>query len=222
MNDCPAGALGEMYFGDGRGCRDFVYITISTGIGAGVVTGGKILLGRNGNAGEIGHFHVDTTYNATCGCGHPGHWEAYASGRHLPEFFSRWCKENNTGVTGEWARSSPGIFEAVRAGYAGLDDFMEELGRINARGISDVIVAYDPSRIILDGSVVRNNSDLLVPLLDRYIDRFLPMPEIMISRLNGLAPLLGASVIAHGYPAASGPFPAGADEDSGISLTLND
>ena len=87
INDCPAGALGEMYFGDGKGCRDFVYITISTGIGGGVVSDGKILLGRNGNAAEIGHFHVDTHYNAICGCGCTGHWEAYASGRHLPDIF---------------------------------------------------------------------------------------------------------------------------------------
>jgi len=214
INDCPAGALGEMYFGDGKGCRDFVYITISTGIGGGVVAGGKILLGRNGNAAEIGHFHVDTRYNLMCGCGHPGHWEAYASGRYIPEFFSCWCLENHVKISGDWGRSAPGIFEAVRTGYPGLDDFMEELGRINARGISDVIVAYDPSRIILDGSVIRNNADLLLPLFERYIDRFLPLPKIGISRLNGLSPLLGASVIAHGYDTAAGTFLTGADNDT--------
>jgi len=215
INDCPAGALGELYFGDGKGCRDFVYITISTGIGGGVVAGGKILLGRNGNAAEIGHFHVDTLYNVTCGCGYPGHWEAYASGRHLPEFFSHWCRDNNIVITGDWASSPSGIFNAVRNGYPGLSDFIEEFGRINARGISDVIVAYDPSRIILDGSVIQNNADLLLPLFDRYIDRFLRLPEIGVSRLKGLAPLLGASVIAHGYGTAAGSFLAGVDNNSG-------
>jgi len=212
INDCPAGALGELYFGDGKGCMDYVYITISTGIGGGVVSNGKILLGRNGNAAEIGHFHVDTRYNVKCGCGYSGHWEAYASGRHLPEFFSSWCTENNIEITGEWANSPSGILEAVRNGYPGLNDFIEEFSRINARGISDVIVAYDPSRIILDGSVIRNNSDLLLPLFTRYIDRFLPLPEIIISRLNGLAPLLGASVIAHGYDTIAGSLLAGEDE----------
>ncbi|MEI7434200.1 MAG: ROK family protein [Methanomicrobiales archaeon] len=213
VNDCPAGALGEMYFGDGKGCRDFVYITISTGIGGGVVSNGKILLGRNGNAAEIGHFHVDTHYNAICGCGCTGHWEAYGSGRHIPDFFSRWCLENNTAITGEWAPSPSGIFEAVRTGHPGLNNFLDEFARINARGISDVIVAYDPSRIILDGSVIRNNSDLLLPLLNNYIDHFLPLPEILISRLSGLAPLLGASIIARGYDTAAGSLLAGIDED---------
>jgi glucokinase len=214
INDCPAGALGELYFGYGKGCRDFVYITISTGIGGGVVAGGKILLGRNGNAAEIGHFHVDTRYNVMCGCGRPGHWEAYASGRHIPGFFSRWCQEHGIKITEDWAHSAPGIFEAVRAGYPGLDDFMEEFGIINARGISDVIVAYDPSCIIFDGSVIQNNADLLLPLFDRYIDRFLPLPEILVSRLDGLSPLLGASVIAHGYETAAGSFLTGADSGS--------
>jgi glucokinase len=214
INDCPAGALGELYFGDGKGCRDFVYITISTGIGGGVVAGGKILLGRNGNAAEIGHFHVDTRYNVMCGCGHAGHWEAYASGRHIPEFFSRWCQDHNIMITGDWALSASGIFDAVKTGYPGLDDFMVEFGRINARGISDVIVAYDPSRIILDGSVIQNNADLLLPLFNKYIDRFLPLPEIRVSRLNGLSPLLGASVIAHGYGTTAGSFRTGVDTDS--------
>jgi glucokinase len=209
INDCPAGALGEMYFGDGKGCRDFVYITISTGIGGGVVSNGKILLGRNGNAAEIGHFHVDTRYNALCGCGCTGHWEAYVSGRHIPDFFSHWCQEHNIVITGDWARSPSGIFEAARNGYPGLSDFMDEFSRINARGVSNVIVAYDPSRIILDGSVILNNSDLLLPRLNNYVDRFLPLPEIMVSRLNGLAPLLGASVIAHGYDTAAGSLLAG-------------
>jgi len=212
INDCPAGALGEMYFGDGERCKNFVYITISTGIGGGVVTNGKMLLGRNGNAAEIGHFHVDNYYNAVCGCGCTGHWEAYCSGRHMPDFFLNWCLKNNLEVTGDWTRSPSGIFDAIKAGYPGIDNFIEEFSRINARGISDVIVAYDPSRIILDGSVILNNSELLIPRFSRYIDRFLPLPEIRISRLNGLAPLLGASVIAHGYDTAAGSLLAVEDE----------
>lgn len=209
INDCPAGALGEMYFGEGIGCRNFVYITISTGVGGGVVTDGKILLGRNGNAAEIGHFHVDTRYNMICGCGCSGHWEAYASGRHIPEFFSCWCQEHNIAIDGEWTHTPSGIFDSVREGYPGLDAFIEEFGRISARGLSDVIVAYDPSRIILDGSVIQNNSDLLLPQINTYIDRFLPLPDIRLSRLKGLAPLLGASVIAHGYDTDAGTLLAG-------------
>lgn len=204
INDCPAGAIGELYFGAGKGCRNFVYITISTGIGGGVIAGGKILLGRQGNAAEIGHFHVDNRYNLICGCGSPGHWEAYASGRHLPEFFSRWCLENGINLPQEEVSSPSDIFDLGRADHPHLDIFIEELGRINGRGISNVIVAYDPARIILDGSVIRNNPDLILPPLLRHVDRFLPLPQIIMSRLEGLAPLLGASIIARGYDTTAG------------------
>ncbi|MDD1718521.1 MAG: ROK family protein, partial [Methanoregulaceae archaeon] len=80
----------------------------------------------------------------------------------------------------------------------------EELGRIDARGISDVIVAYDPDRIVLDGGVVHGNEGLLIPAIRKYVDRFLPVPEIVVSTLGGDAPLLGASIIARGYETAIG------------------
>ncbi|MDD1706063.1 MAG: ROK family protein, partial [Methanoregulaceae archaeon] len=83
VNDCHAGVLGEMFYGQGRGRSDVVYLTVSTGIGGGVVSGGRILLGRKGNAAEIGHFHVDSTYDLPCGCGCTGHWEGYASGKYM-------------------------------------------------------------------------------------------------------------------------------------------
>ena len=90
-NDCHAGVLGEVIFGAAGGRRNLVYITFSTGIGGGVICNGRLVLGREGNAAEIGHFHVDTTYNLPCGCGGTGHWEGYASGRFIPRFFARWC-----------------------------------------------------------------------------------------------------------------------------------
>jgi hypothetical protein len=83
--------------------------------------------------------------------------------------------------------------------------FLEALGEINGRGISSVIVAYDPSRIILDGSVALQNEDLILPFLIPWVDRFLPLPEIRLTGLEGLGPLYGASVIARGYDTVVGP-----------------
>jgi glucokinase len=204
-NDCHAGVLGEVIFGAGAGCNNLVYITLSTGIGGGVICNGRLVLGRDGNAAEIGHFHVDTTYNLLCGCGGTGHWEAYASGRYIPGFFARWCAQKDQG-TGEIDASSPaGIFAAARKGDPVALGFMKALGEINGRGISNVIVAYDPSRIILDGSVALQNEDLILPYFLPRIDRFLPVPEICLTALDGLAPLLGASVIARGYDTIVGP-----------------
>jgi glucokinase len=205
-NDCHAGMIGEALYGDARRTANAVYLTISTGIGAGVLAGGKLLLGRDGNAAEVGHFAVDTTYRIRCGCGHEGHWEGYASGRHLPGFFATWCEREGHPLPGGWNGEAAGIFEQARSGDTTALAFIDALARINGRGISDLIVAYDPEKIILDGAVVLGNGPLIYPRCLPYIDRFLPLPEILISRLAGKAPLLGAAVIARGYDTPFGSF----------------
>ncbi|HTY53502.1 MAG TPA: ROK family protein [Methanomicrobiales archaeon] len=203
-NDCHAGVLGEVVFGAGAGCPDLVYVTLSTGIGGGVVSNGRLVLGRDGNAAEIGHFHVDSSWNLPCGCGGTGHWEGYASGRFIPRFFGEWCRSSGLDPAGIDGSSAAGIFAAAGKGDRVALGFMEALGKINGRGISDVIVAYDPSRIILDGSVVLRNEDLVLAPLIAHVDRFLPLPEIRLTALDGLAPLYGASVLARGYDTVIG------------------
>jgi glucokinase len=201
-----------MFNGQGKGRDDVVYLTISTGIGGGVISGGRLLLGRQGNAAEIGHFHVDSTYDLPCGCGRTGHWEGYASGRYLPWFFGEWCRFH---AKPHWGPdTAEDIFASARKGDEDVLRFLKELARINARGISDVIVAYDPEIIILDGAVIRSNADLLFPAIMESVDRYLPLPEIVISELSGDAPLLGAAVIAGGYETGYGDFglSAGAEE----------
>ena len=204
VNDCHAGILGELAYGAAKGRQNVVFITISTGIGGGVLANGQILLGRDGNAGEIGHFHVDDTYDLICGCGHSGHWEGYASGKYLPWFFAQWCHYHGKPHWGPDAAED--IFHSAREGDADVLRFLEELSRINARAVSDVIVAYDPDLIIFDGSVIRSNADLLFrPMIDA-VDRYLRLPEVVMTRLDGDAPLLGAGVIARGYDTGYGDF----------------
>jgi glucokinase len=215
INDCHAGILGEVYFGSLSSEKNAVYLTMSTGIGAGIIAEGKILLGKGGNAGEVGHFFVDDRYNCTCGCGFPGHWEAYASGHSLPGFFTRWCADHgiDPGCGGDLAPER--VFSLIRDDREKYEGFLDDLGRINARGISDIVVAYEPAGLILDGSVIRENIDLIMPFIQKYADRFLPLPPIHLSRLSGNAPLLGASVIARGYETRIGNFlPESVDKTS--------
>ncbi|WP_440951028.1 ROK family protein [Methanosphaerula subterraneus] len=200
VNDCSAGLLGEAYFGEGKRSNNFVYVTISTGIGAGILAQGTIISGRSGNAGEVGHLFVDNQYNLTCGCGRKGHWEGYASGRFLPRFYQEWRRKQGISSGDPEILSARDVFNSIREqGDPDECEFIHELGRINARGISDIIVAYDPDTIVLDGSVVLNNQDLIIPPIEQYADCYLPMPRLTVSSLSGFAPLLGASVIAHGY-----------------------
>jgi glucokinase len=197
LNDCHAGIVGETAYGSMKGVRDGVYLTISTGIGAGVSTGGTLMLGRDGNAAEVGHFVVDSTFNIPCPCGYNGHWEGYASGRHIPRFFSQWCRTNGYPEPPD-PPSARELFDRARLGDPVYELFLDSLSRINARGLSDIIVAYDPDVIVLDGSVIRFNQDLiLAPMLD-YTERYLPLPDIRITALEGRAPLIGAGIIGSG------------------------
>jgi glucokinase len=196
LNDCAAGALAEVVFGPLRGTADLVYITMSSGIGAGVVAGGKLLTGHRGNAAEVGHTYVDTTYQLPCGCGGNGHWEAYASGTGIATFFRRWTETHLPDHTRqEFPSSAPEVFDIIRANKE-FDGFLGALASINARGLSNVIAAYEPEQIVFDGPLVREHADLLIgPMLERT-DRYLALPEISISSLEGHAPLLGAGAYA--------------------------
>ncbi|MFY9193864.1 MAG: ROK family protein [Methanoculleus sp.] len=196
INDARAGVLGERWTGAARGSDNVVYITLSTGIGGGVVANGRLLLGANGNAGEIGHTLVDTCYNLTCGCGYQGHWEGYASAKYVPQFFAVWQEEADIRQVAFDTTSTRAIFEAARAGDSVALAFMDALGQVNARGISNVIVAYNPEVIVLDGPLARYYGEIVIGHAEPYIDRFLTLPRIVASSLDGKAPILGAAVSA--------------------------
>ncbi len=196
VNDARAGLLGERWVGAARGCENVVYVTMSTGIGGGAVVGGRLLLGRNGNAGEVGHLFVDNRYNQRCGCGHFGHWEAYGSGRFMPRFFAAWRESEGIGDVGFATDTAAAIFAAARAGESIALAFMEALGRVNARGVSNVIVAYNPEVIVFDGPIARYNGDLVIEHLLPFVDRYLALPRLVVSNLEGRAPLLGAAAYA--------------------------
>ncbi|WP_455364900.1 ROK family protein, partial [[Eubacterium] cellulosolvens] len=85
-NDCVAGVVAEKEYGQGKKYSNLVYVTMSTGIGAGVYADGRLLLGKDGNAHEIGHITIDYTGALTCGCGCKGHWEAYCGGENAQNF----------------------------------------------------------------------------------------------------------------------------------------
>ncbi|MCK4270829.1 MAG: ROK family protein [Methanogenium sp.] len=196
INDCRAGVLGEQKYGTGADSDNITYITISTGIGGGAIVNGTLILGRDGNAGEIGHMIVDGKYSMPCHCGGYGHWEAYASGRNIPDFFRKWAKCNKIAYDEKCINTSEKIFELYYNGDQSAQEFMDELGKINAAGISNVIIAYSPEIIVLDGPVARNHEDIIIASIRKYLDRYLKTPDIVVSSLKGDAPLLGTSLYA--------------------------
>lgn len=197
FNDCNAAVLGEQRFGAGKNKKNLVYITISTGIGAGVIADGKLLLGKSGNAAEVGHFNLMGERSAlSCSCGKGrGHWEAYASGSNIPHFFRFWVKQHGTAhgrkIRGDM-RTAQDIFRSARQGDPTAKKFLDALAKINARALSTIITAYDPELITIGGSVALRNPSAIINGMKKYIDHYLPPPLIAMTKLGENITLLGA------------------------------
>ncbi len=162
-NDGPCAALGEWTCGAGRGLADFVYVTISTGIGGGIVSEGKLLRGRLGLAGHIGHIPIRPEGGAICFCGQPGCWEAEASGSALQK------KARAAGFADlgdAFSRAAGGEVRGVAFAEAAAADI--------ALGLVAVIHVLSPERIVIGGGV-GNALPVLGPMLRRHVDqRVLP------------------------------------------------
>lgn len=203
LNDCAAAVVGEKYFGAGRGHENLVYITISTGIGGGVYVDGHLLMGKDGNAHEIGHFTIDLEGRLMCGCGKRGHWEAYCSGTGIPNYAKLIMEESGFKnieksllmepyVNGKLTAKV--IYDCAKASDILAKMIIERVGILNAIGFACVLDAYDPSLITVGGSVALNNPDLVIDPIKRHIGEHARnrVPEIILTPLGGDIVLYGA------------------------------
>jgi glucokinase len=184
-NDGPCAALGEWTCGAGQGVSDFVYVTISTGIGGGVVAGGRLLRGRLGLAGHIGHIPIRAEGGAICFCGQPGCWEAEASGSALQ---ARALAKGFASLKDAFARAEADEAAALAFAEHAADDI--------ALGLAAVIHVLSPERVVIGGGVA-NAFDLLEPMIRTRVDaRVLPPfrgVPIMRSVLGDDQGLIGAA-----------------------------
>ncbi len=205
VNDCAAAVLGEQTFGAGKGLSNLVYVTLSTGLGGGAIVDGHLLMGKDGNAPEIGHLTIDPDSPLVCGCGGRGHWEAYSSGANIPKFARELLKEMDAGHSllmelagSPEAITSEMVFEAAKKGDHVALRIVEEVGRVNAVGFANIVNAFDPELITVGGSIALNNPELILNPIHENIDRHLinRRPEIMITPLGEDAVLYGALALA--------------------------
>lgn len=206
VNDCAAAVLGEKKFGAGKGIDDLFYVTMSTGLGGGAIVDGHLLLGKDGNAVEVGHFTLNPYSKIICGCGSPGHWEAFMGGKNFPYyargvlFNQSWQRSLINDLTGGNLRNLTGkmVFDAAKQGDMIAIHVVEEIGKINAIGFANIVNGYDPELITIGGSVALNNPDMILYPIEHYIDRHLlnRKPEIMITPLGGDVVLYGALALA--------------------------
>jgi glucokinase len=203
LNDCSAAALAEKEVGRGRGFDNFVYLTLSTGIGAGVFVDGHLLVGKDGNAHEVGHLVIDAGGRLLCGCGKPGHWEAYCSGRNMPRLSSLVLEGEDAHRVG--ALSSAGIFKLAKEGDEACGRVVREVGRLNAVGCASVTDAYDPELIVVGGSVALHNPEEMLEPIRKGIADYArnSAPQVLLTDLGEEAVLMGALLAAlrvDGYP----------------------
>ena len=162
-NDCIAALEAERRWGALQGFEHCAYVTWSTGIGVGLCVDGRLLRGKNGNAGHAGHLFVSDNNDALCGCGNIGDVEALVAGNALPR---RFAASGNS--------DSASILIAARAGYAGAEALIDDACRVLGRALHNLVVTLDLQRISLGGSVFWHHRDYLLARLQAQITGRLP------------------------------------------------
>jgi glucokinase len=188
-NDATACAAGEHRYGAGRGARNMVYLTISTGVGGGVVIDGRLQRGRSGNGGELGHVTVDWRGRECRGCGRRGCLEAYASGTSIAE------RAQETGMHDATAAD---VASAARAGDPIATQIWEETCEALACGITSIANLFEPEIVVLGGGVVRTGEQLLAPVRKLVVEQVCgPRVDVVQTALGDAVGVVGAAAIAY-------------------------
>jgi glucokinase len=198
-NDANAAALGEWRFGAGRGATSLAFVTVSTGIGGGIIADGRVLHGRRGLAGEIGHMTI-TDRSERCFCGAIGCFEAVASGTALGRRASAITKRGDGSTLRTLSRdddvTSRHVVEAARGGDSMALELIAEEGRWLGIGFTNLLHLYSPDRIVMGGGV-SDGYDLLHghienTIRERAMSAYRDVPVVR-ARLGQHAGLVGAA-----------------------------
>ncbi len=202
-NDANAAALGEYKYGAGRGFKNIVYITISTGIGGGIIIGGEIVHGVGDGAGEVGHITVRED-DPVCGCGARGCMEAICSGTSIARRAREKLSSGRQSLMAEMVANTYDVtahtvVEAARKGDALACEIWDETIHYLAIGINNIIATLAPEAVILGGGVATTGEQLLKPLREQIQGRvkILPVEKINIlqAALGGDSGIYGALIL---------------------------
>ncbi len=204
-NDANVAALGEHRQGAGKGCADMVMLTLGTGVGGGVILGGKLLVGADTTAGELGHFSIDPL-GPPCGCGQRGCLEVFASatalarrGRELAvspraKVLRKLCGGNLRAI------SSAMVHQAMLARDPMARQAWQEYIKHLATGVIGYIHVFNPQCVVLGGGVMAAAKDLLPALRIQVLKHAFPSParraKIVAAALGDDSGVLGAAEMA--------------------------
>lgn len=202
INDASAAALGEHRLGAGKGVDNLIYLTVSTGIGGGIIIGGQLYTGADGCAGEIGHMTIDIN-GPRCNCGNIGCLETLASGTAITkEAISRLGQgEKSSLVTLAQGKlgniTAKMIAQAARKGDSLARDVIARAARYLGIGMVNLVNIFNPERIIVGGGVARMGNLLLDPARKVVEERAFLLPahtvRIVPAKLGGNSAIIGAA-----------------------------
>lgn len=203
-NDANCAALGEAYAGCGNGAKDFVAVTLGTGVGSGVIIGGKIVNGVNYAGGECGHMVIVVDCEQ-CSCGRKGCWEAYASATALIRQTKKAMEEYPDSLMHKLAKEEGKVsgrtaFDAMRlgdiAGIKVVDDYIKYV----ACGLINIVNALQPEIICIGGGICNEGETLMKPLRrfvqsERYSIHSKIQTKIVKAELGNDAGVIGAALL---------------------------
>jgi len=198
-NDANLAAVGEWRYGAGRGHHNLIYLTISTGIGGGVICNDELLLGHQGLAGELGHVTI-LPDGPVCSCGQRGHLEAIASGPGIAAYVSEKLKEGHTSTL-SGNPDAKAISQAAKAGDPLAQSAFSRAGYFLGLGVANYLMVFNPSIVIFGGGVSQTG-DLLLEPVRKVISQavlskhYLQDLEITRAALGDDAGLFGALALA--------------------------
>ena len=204
-NDANAAAIGEMTYGAARGIKNFIMITLGTGVGSSIVVDGKVVYGANGFAGELGHVIVKRENGRKCNCGRRGCLECYCSAtgivRTAKEFLEQSSDNSILRAKNLSALTSKDIYDAAMQGDHIAKYVFDYTGRILGEAFADFAAFTAPEAIVLFGGLANAGPLLLNPIKDAMDENTLyvykGMTKIILSELDGTdAALLGAGALA--------------------------
>jgi len=203
-NDANAAALGEMTYGAARGMKDFIMITLGTGVGSGIVINGQVVYGHDGLAGELGHVIVKRNNGRLCGCGRTGCLETYCSAtgvaRTAREFLEARDQPSLLRNLDIDSITSKDVYDAAIKGDELAKDIFEYTGNILGAAMADMMAFSSPEAFILFGGLAKSGDYLMKPLqesMDRnMLSIFKGKPKVILSELKEAdAAVLGASAL---------------------------
>ena len=167
-NDANVAALGEMWKGGAAGYKNVVMVTLGTGVGGGIIIGGKILTGSNGAGGEIGHLHVDDNIPGQCGCGNKGCLEQVASATGITNLANQaLAASDKPSMLREGEVSAKTVFDAVKADDELAKEVAERFGKYLGTALANITAVTDPQAIVIGGGVSKAG-----PILLEYVEKY--------------------------------------------------